>query len=204
MNYFVTGTDTDVGKTIASAWLVETLAAAYWKPVQSGLDGLTDSQAISDLTSLQAPDIHPSAYELPEPLSPHESARRAGVTISLDRFGLPVSRKPLIIEGAGGVLVPLNDNDLMVDLMAHLATPVILVCRTGLGTINHSLLSLEVLRARGIDVRGVILNGKPVAHNRDAIARYGRVEIIAEIPHLEPLTREAISSIPANVDLRSF
>ena len=99
--------------------------------------------------------------------------------------------------------MPLNGNDLMIDLMARLGAPVILVCRTGLGTINHSLLSLEALRARGLDVCGVILNGPPVAHNRDAIANYGRVNVIAEIPLLDPLTRDAISRIPANVDLRA-
>ena len=203
MNFFVTGTDTDVGKTVASAWLIEKLDGAYWKPVQSGLDGVTDGEVIADLTSLQADDIHAATYALSEPLSPHESARRDGVTIALDRFELPLSAKPLIIEGAGGVLVPLNGNDLMVDLMARLGAPVILVCRTGLGTINHSLLSLEALRARGLDVCGVILNGPPVAHNRDAIANYGRVNVIAEIPLLDPLTRDAISRIPANVDLRA-
>ena len=202
VNYFITGTDTHVGKTVAAAWLIQHLDGAYWKPVQSGLEDAIDADVIADLTGLQPADIHPSAYMLSEPLSPHEAARRDGVTISLDRFEIPVAKKPLVVEGAGGVLVPLNDSNLMVDLMAHLGVPVILVCRTALGTINHSLLSLEVLRARGIDVRGVILSGPPVAHNRDAIAHYGQVEIIAEIPQLDPLTQQAISRIPALVDLR--
>ena len=97
MNFFVTGTDTDVGKTVASAWLIEKLDGAYWKPVQSGLDGVTDGEVIADLTSLQADDIHAATYALSEPLSPHESARRDGVTIALDRFELPLSAKPLVI-----------------------------------------------------------------------------------------------------------
>lgn len=201
MKLFVTGTDTDVGKTIASAWLIHKLNAAYWKPVQSGLDGETDIDTIRRLTSLDERYIFQPSYELPEPLSPHEAARRAGITIEMDRFVLPRSDKPLIIEGAGGVLVPLNDQDMMVDLMTHLDAPVVLICRSELGTINHTLLSLEGLRARGIEIRGVIINGPAAPHNARALKQYGGVDVIAEIPQLEYLTRETISRIPAITDL---
>ena len=201
MSIFVTGTDTDVGKTVASAWLIKQLGAAYWKPIQSGLDGETDVDVTRRLTGLSDSEIFPSTYELPEPLSPHESARRAGVTIELDRFTLPKSDKPLVIEGAGGVLVPLNEQFMMIDLMVHLGAPVILVSRSGLGTINHTLLSLNALRARGVKVLGVIVNGAPSPHNVAAIKEFGKVDIIAEIPQLDPLTGDALSRIPGDIKL---
>jgi len=198
---FVTGTDTDVGKTVACAWLINKLSAAYWKPVQSGIDGETDRQVIQRLASVDECDIFPCAYELPEPLSPHEAARRAGVTIELDKIVLPQTDKPLVIEGAGGVLVPMNDRHMMVDLMAALGAPVVLVCRSGLGTINHTLLSLNALRAKNIDILGVIINGPPAPHNVAAIKEFGKVDVVAEIPHLTPLTGEALSGVPGNMAL---
>ena len=201
MKIFVTGTDTDVGKTVASAWLINKLSAAYWKPVQSGIDGETDMDAIQRLVGADGCEIFPCAYELPEPLSPHEAARRAGIEIELDKIVLPQTDKPLVIEGAGGVLVPMNDRHMMVDLMAKLGVPVVLVCRSGLGTINHTLLSLDALRARHINILGVIINGPPAPHNVAAIKEFGKVDVIAEIPHLTPLRGEVLSKVPGNMAL---
>lgn len=201
MRYFVTGTDTDVGKTAVSAWLVLHLGASYWKPVQSGLEGETDAAAVRRLAGIAAERILPSAYELPEPLSPHEAARRAGVRIALERITLPRVSGPLIVEGAGGLLVPLNETDLVIDLIGRLRLPVILVARTLLGTINHTLLSLEALRARGLPIAGVVLNGPPVPHNRAAIEHYGKVRVLGHLPPLKPLDRARLLSVAPEADL---
>ncbi|MCG8561288.1 MAG: dethiobiotin synthase [Hyphomicrobiales bacterium] len=201
MRFFVTGTDTEIGKTVVSAWLMLHLGAAYWKPVQSGLEDETDAEAVKRLSGAGDERIHPSAYMLPEPLSPHESARRAGVEIEMDRFALPPGDGPLIVEGAGGLLVPLNEGALMIDLIARLGLPAILACRSTLGTINHTLLSIEALRARGLPLVGAVLVGPPTPHNRAAIEDYGQVRVIAEIPPLAPLDRQALEGIRPEIDL---
>ena len=150
---FVTGTGTDVGKTVVAACLVRALDADYWKPIQSGLAAADDAAEIDRLTGLPPARNHPFVYALQAPLSPHEAARREGVVIDLDRFHLPRTERPLVVEGAGGLLVPLNRDCLMIDLIARLGLPVVLVGLSGLGTINHTLLSLEALRRRGLPVR---------------------------------------------------
>ncbi|WP_130470218.1 dethiobiotin synthase [Candidatus Magnetaquicoccus inordinatus] len=188
--YFVTGTDTGVGKTVVSAWLMEKLSAAYWKPVQSGAapgeEG--DLEMVRRLTALPGEFFHDSVYRLALPRSPHEAAEREGVQIDLQRLHLPQESRCLIVEGAGGVLVPLNDKQLQIDLMVQLALPVIVVARTQLGTINHTLLSVHCLRHYGLEVAGVILNGPTDAENRRAIAQYGQVKILAELPWLQPFS----------------
>lgn len=194
--WFVTGTDTGVGKTVASAWLVHHLDGDYWKPVQSGLEGETDVAAVLRLSGASPGRMHPSAHVFKAPLSPHAAAALEGVTIDLADFRLPATGRPLVVEGAGGVLVPLNGEALMVDLMVRLALPVVVVSRTALGTINHTLLTLEALRHRGLEVAGVVLAGPPNPGNREAIREYGRVAILGEIPPLEPLTRGAIAALP--------
>lgn len=204
MRYFVTGTDTGIGKTVVSAWLTVQLGARYWKPVQAGLEGKTDEDVVRRLAGLGDDRVVPSAYALPEPLSPHEAARRAGTRIDMARFKLPDGGGPLVVEGAGGLLVPLNEAALVIDLIAHLGLPVILVARTTLGTINHTLLSLEALRRRDLPVAGVVLNGPHVPHNRAAIETYGKVRVLAHIPPLAPLTGDALRAIPPEMDLRAL
>jgi len=201
MRYFITGTDTDVGKTVTAAWAMLHLEAAYWKPVQAGLEGETDEAQVRRLTGAGDERFHPSAYSLPEPLSPHEAARRAGVAIEMGAFRLPQHEGPLVVEGAGGLMVPLNEGSYMIDLIGKLGLPAILVARSTLGTINHTLLSLTALRARRIPVAGVVLNGPETPHNRAAIETHGAVRILAEIPPLEPLTREALLAIAPMTDL---
>ena len=203
MRCFVTGTDTDIGKTVACAWAMVHTPARYWKPVQAGLQE-TDEAAIRALTGAGDDRILPTTYALPEALSPHEAARRAGVTIDMGAFTLPAVSSPLVVEGAGGLLVPLNDRSLVIDLIKQLGLPAILVCGTTLGTINHSLLSLEALRARDIPVAGVILCGPDVPHNRAAIETRGNVRVIGHIPPLEPLTGEALRGVTPEIDLMSL
>jgi dethiobiotin synthase len=199
--FFVTGTDTDVGKTVVSAWLVARLGAHYWKPVQAGNHPETDSAIVHRLTEAAPERILPEAYVLPEPIAPHEAARRAGVVIDMARFVPPPHEGPIVVEGAGGVLVPLNDNSYVIDLARELDLPIVLVTRSTLGTINHTLLSLEAIRRRGLHLAGVVVNGPETPHNRAAIERYGQVEVIAEIPWLDRLTPDALRSVQPELDL---
>lgn len=199
--FFVTGTDTDVGKTVVSAWLAARLGASYWKPVQAGTEGETDTQTVKRLAELPEARIFSETYVLPEPLSPHEAARRAGVSIRLDDFKPPETDEPLIVEGAGGLLVPLNDTEFVIDLAADLHLPIVLVARSGLGTINHTLLSLEALRRRGLVIAGVVMVGPESVHNRAAIERYGKTQVLAEIPWFDTLDSKALGAVAPELDL---
>jgi dethiobiotin synthase len=199
--FFVTGTDTDVGKTVVSAWLVARLGACYWKPVQAGNHPETDSEIVRRLTEVSADRILPEAYVLPEPIAPHEAARRAGIAIDLAKLVPPACDRPLVVEGAGGLMVPLNESAFVIDLARELELPVVLVTRSTLGTINHTLLSLEAIGRRGLPLAGVVVNGPETPHNRAAIERYGQVEIIAEIPWLDQVTPSALRAIEPELDL---
>ncbi|MBF2001623.1 MAG: dethiobiotin synthase [Synechococcales cyanobacterium M58_A2018_015] len=183
--FFVTGTDTNVGKTVVSALFTLGLNAAYWKPVQSGLEPYSDTDYVRQVTGLDASHFLPERYRLTQPLSPHAAAAIDGVRIDLADFTLPDTDKAhLIVEGAGGLMVPLNERDLIIDLIKALDLPVCLVTRSTLGTINHTLLSLAQLRRANIPILGVMINGEKNPSNRDAIAHFGQVPILGE---LEPL-----------------
>ena len=199
--FFVTGTDTDVGKTVVSAWLLAHLDACYWKPVQAGTEPETDTQTVRRLAELPEDRIVPEAYVLKEPMAPHEAARREGISIDMAKLIGPQDDRLLIVEGAGGLLVPLNEQDYVIDLIEDLNLPVILVARSTLGTINHTLLSLEALRRRGLVVAGVVINGPESPHNRAAIERYGKTQVIVEIPQLDTVTRSALRQIAPEFDL---
>jgi dethiobiotin synthetase len=192
--FFITGTDTGVGKTVASALLCAALDAVYWKPIQTGTREGTDTAAVIRMAELTRTRTIPEGYRFAPPVSPHLAANRAGVRIQLGRISLPrlEKRENLIVEGAGGVLVPINGKELMLDLMKHLGLPILLVSRTSLGTINHTLLSLAALRLARLDVRGVILIGKKNSDNRAAIERYGQVTTVGRIPFLKRLHRAAL------------
>jgi dethiobiotin synthetase len=184
--FFITGTDTNVGKTVVSALLTLGLNASYWKPIQSGLDPISDTDYVRKVTGLDDSHFLPERFTLTQPLSPHAAAEIDGVQIHLSDFQLPsqLPYKPLIIEGAGGLMVPLNEEDFVIDLIRQFQLPVCLVTRSTLGTINHTLLSLAQLRRMEIPILGVIVNGPKNEGNRAAIAHYGNVPILAE---LEPL-----------------
>ena len=190
--FFVTGTDTGVGKTYVAALLAVGMGCAYWKPVQSGAD--TDTDWVRRTAGLPASRLVPEAYRLPEPLSPHEAARRQGVEIDMARLALP-DRERLVVEGAGGVMVPLNGDYLMIDLIAALRLPAVIVARSELGTINHTLLTLEQLRRRDCPVLGVVVNGPGNEANCRAIADYGRVDILAAIDRREALSTANIAAV---------
>ncbi len=189
----VTGTDTDIGKTVFAAALARALGASYWKPVQAGTDDGTDRQRVARLGGIAPDRLLPEAYALATPCSPHRAAAIDGVTIDLDRLALPSVSGPLVVEGAGGVLVPIVGTTTFADLFARWGVPVVLVARTALGTINHSLLSIEALRARGVPVRGVAFVGDPAPDSEATIARLGGVRRLGRLPHLDPLTPETLA-----------
>jgi dethiobiotin synthetase len=183
----IAGTDTGVGKTVFAAALTDALAGCYWKPVQSGLDGETDSETVGRLGRIVRDRILAEAYRLKTPASPHLSARIDGVTILQESLSPPVIDEPLVIEAAGGLLVPLTERTVFADVFARWRIPVVLCARTGLGTINHTLLSLEALRGRSIPVLGVAFIGDEQADTQNIIAALGHVRVLGRLPRLDPL-----------------
>ena len=188
----VCGTDTDVGKTVVSAWLVQGLGACYWKPVQSGLEQGGDRDWIMQRLQLPADRWIPEAYALQAPVSPHWAAEQEGVTIDPSALTLPAVPGPLVVETAGGLMVPLNRDWLQIDQLTQWQLPIVLVARSGLGTLNHTLLSLEALRHRGLPVLGLVLNGPDHADNPRTLEQLGDVPVLGRLPHLEPLNAEAL------------
>jgi dethiobiotin synthetase len=192
---FVTGTDTGVGKSIVAATLTIGLEADYWKPVQTGCASTTDSSWLRTLLQGRPARVHPEAYRFDPPLSPHAAAEMIGTTIALEKISLPEGEQPLIVEGAGGVLVPLNRKQTMLDLMRKLDLPVVLVARSSLGTINHTLLSVGQLRQAGLEPLGVVMNGPKNVSNCEAIEHYGRLPVLAEIEPLQTVDGEALGHL---------
>lgn len=183
----VTGTDTGIGKTVLSAAIAAATGTPYWKPIQSGLAEGEDADTVA---ALGVRRIHPSAYRLTAPLSPHRAAECDGITIDPDRIVPPDG--PLVAEGAGGVLVPVTRDLLFGDLFARWRMPVVVAARTSLGTINHSLLSIEALRARGVPILGVAFIGEANADNEATIAAMGGVRRLGRLPWVDPLDGESL------------
>ncbi|MDE1570867.1 dethiobiotin synthase [Aquabacter sp. P-9] len=203
--FIVTGTDTGIGKTIFSAALTGALGARYWKPVQSGLEEETDSATVARLGRVPPERILPEAYRLQLPASPHLSAEAEGVAIDPDALVPPEGNGPLIIEGAGGLLVPLTRSLLTIDLFARWGLPVILCARTTLGTINHTLLSVEALRRRNMAIHGIAFIGPEMPDNARVIADFSGVKILGRLPVLDPLDPERLAGAFADhFDLRDF
>lgn len=187
MRFTVTGTDTDVGKTVFSAALTGHLRALYWKPVQAGLEGGSDRETVSRLSGLGPDCTLPEAYRLNTPCSPHQAAAIDGVEIGMARLALPPVAGPLVVEGAGGVMVPIAPGKFMVDLFVLWGLPVVLAARTSLGTINHTLLSLEALRARGLTVHGVAFIGEENVETERVICAEGGVQRLGRLGRVDPL-----------------
>jgi dethiobiotin synthetase len=176
----------------------------YWKPIQTGIEQDDDSAEVRRLGGCNGDDVWDEGVRLRRPVSPHLAAAFAGEHIDLDRLVRRFADQPSahrwLVEGAGGVLVPVNENEVMADLMVKLGLAVLVVARTSLGTINHTLLTLEALRARSLTVAGVFLVGDPVASNTEAIERYGGVPVVAELPRVEPLTPDTLEAHTSKVD----
>lgn len=192
--YIVTGTDTEIGKTVCSAMLTLALGAQYWKPLQSGIADGADKETVQQLTQL--PDEHflDELYVLNEPLSPHRSAEIDGVEIDIGKLVIPAVNN-LIIEGAGGLMVPLNRQTLYIDIFKQWNIPVILCARTALGTINHTLLSVEALKARNIPIHGLVFIGEENADNMRTIVEFSGEKLLGHIPALEELNAQNLQNV---------
>ena len=198
----ITGTDTDIGKTVFAAGLTHALAAQYWKPVQAGLDGETDSQTVARLSGALT---LPEAYRLIMPASPHLAAEAEGLEIDPARLALPPTNGFLAVEAAGGLMVPLNRRTLFLDVIARWQAPVILCARTALGTINHSLLSLAALRQAGAPVIGIAFIGDTNPAVERTICDFGAVAHLGCLPKLAPLTRDTLAqAFATHIDLATI
>ena len=190
----VTGTDTDIGKTVFCAGLTRLLDGVYWKPVQAGLDGETDTDTVRRLSELDQSRFLTEAWRLKLAASPHLAAEREGIDLDPGSLSLPALDRPLIIEGAGGLMVPLTRHELYIDVFARWKAPVVLCARTRLGTLNHTLLSLEALERRAIPILGIALIGDLHADNARTLAEIGGVPVLGRLPKLDPLTPESLRS----------
>lgn len=201
----VTGTDTDVGKTVFAAALAAAIGASYWKPIQAGLEGGGDAAAVARLAGLPGDRILPEAYRLSTACSPHRAAALEEIEIDPRRLDLPAVGSSLVVEGAGGVLVPIRDDMLFADLFARWSAPAVIVARTTLGTINHSLLSLEALRRRNVPILGMAFVGEAQADSEATIVRLGKVRMLGRLPRLDPLNPPALASaFAANFNVSDF
>lgn len=203
--FVITGTDTDIGKSVFAAALTSALGASYWKPVQAGLADGTDSEMVARLGGIDPARILPERYRLKIPASPHFSAAQEGITIGLDDLDIPQVDGPLIIEGAGGALVPVSPELLFADLFAHWNLPVIIVASTRLGTINHSLLTIEALRSRGVSIHGIAFIGDENIDSEQTICRIGSVRHLGRLPMVDELTLASLrDAFDALFDIADF
>ena len=189
----ICGTDTDVGKTIVSSFFVQGLKGVYWKPIQSGTEEGTDTKTVCKLLDLEPKRHLSERYKFKAPVSPHWAAEKESRFIEPNNLNLPNLDKLIIIETAGGVMVPLNRNWLQIDQLKVWGAPIILVARTGLGTLNHTLLTLEALRIRNITILGIILNGPPHNDNPKTLEQFGDTKILATLPIFEEVNANVLS-----------
>jgi dethiobiotin synthetase len=190
---FITGIGTDVGKTVVSAIVTEALNADYWKPVQTGSYTQTDASVVKSLISNEQTKIHQEVYKLEHPLSPHAAAEIAGIKISLSQINLPQTDNTLVIEGAGGIMVPLNDSEFMLDIIKKFNAETILVIQNYLGSINHSLLSIDCLKNNNINILGIIFNGPPHQMSEDIILKYSKLPLLGRIGKESKINQAVIS-----------
>lgn len=197
----VVGTDTDIGKTVFAAGLTQALGATYLKPVQSGLEGETDSQKVARLSGQPA---LPETVRLKLPASPHISAEAEGVEIDPKSLSLPEEDGPLVVEGAGGLMVPINRDTLYLDVIARWNAPVVLCARTQLGTINHSLLSLRALRDIHCTVAGVVFIGEAEPDVEETIVDFGQTRHLGRLPMIDPLTSDTLAEAFQAIDVQAI
>jgi dethiobiotin synthetase len=189
---FVTGIGTDIGKTVVSAVLVEALKADYWKPVQTGSFFSRDTVEVKRVTTNTKSQFHPESYLLKQPMSPHAAAELEGVEIQMEQINLPVTTNHLVIEGAGGLMVPLNKKYFMIDLIEKFDAEVVLVVKNYLGSINHTLLSIDVMKARGLKIMGIIINEEPHTLSENIILQYSGLKLLGRINKEGMIKKEVI------------
>lgn len=190
---FVTAIDTNAGKTVVSAIITEALEADYWKPVQAGELNNTDTMKVRSLVSNKTSVFHAEAYKLQTPMSPHAAAARDRVAIDIQKIEIPQTDNHLVIEGAGGILVPLNEEALVADLVQHLDVEVVLISRHYLGSINHTLLTAEALKARGIKVKGIIFNGEEIEGTEAIILKHTGYTCLGHVNEEEVIDKVMVS-----------
>ena len=195
MNLFITGIGTNVGKTIVSTILTESLQADYWKPIQSGTIESMDSETVRSNISNDKTVIHPEAYLLKEPLSPHFAAKLDGITIEIEKINLPITTNHLIIEGAGGILVPINDRQYVIDIAKKFDCEIILVISNYLGCINHSLLSIEYLKVHNLKLHSLVFNGEFQYEVKNAILQYSPQSKVVDIPTLDNVCSASVIEV---------
>ena len=195
---FLTGNGTDVGKTLIAAILCQALGAEYWKPVQCGSLERSDSDLVRELVTNISFKCHPEGLRLKAPMSPHAAAALEGRKIGLAELIAPITDNLLLIEGAGGLMVPLNQYELMLDLIAALEAEVVVVSRNYLGSINHTLLTLEALKARGLPIAGIIFNGGSTPSSEDIIQSYSKIRCLGHVPQLKRIDAETVAEQARN------
>lgn len=198
MKYIIAGIGTEIGKTFVSSILTEALEADYWKPIQSGALDFTDTDMVRSLISTNKTVFHPETYRLSEPMSPHAAAEIDGVEIELSKFELPKTNNHLIVEMAGGIMVPLNNRETNLDLIKKLNIPVILVSKNYLGSINHTLLSVEILKLNNINIKGIIFNGQQNISSEDFILNYTKLDFLGRIDFEQNLDKNVVKKYAVN------
>ena len=199
MNLFITGIGTNVGKTVVSAILTEAMQADYWKPIQSGTIEGMDSNTVKSLISNSKTVIHPETYLLEEPLSPHFAAKIDGITIELDKIKLPKTENDLIIEGAGGLLVPINSTHYVIDIAKQMDCEIVLVISSYLGCINHSLLSIDYLLRNQFKIKALVFNGEFEPEVKQSIVDYVKNALIIDVPQIKELSKSAVLQISSQI-----
>ena len=201
--FIICGTDTDIGKTLISSFFVKGLNSFYWKPIQSGIESQTDSQTVEKLAQVSKKKIIKEAYVFTKPLSPHWAAEIDQKTINFDKLRLPKVQGSLIVETAGGLMVPITRNFLQIDQIKQWNLPVILVCKSSLGTLNHTLLSIEALKQRNIDILGLVVNGEKHLDNPKTLVDFSGIPIIAEFPYIKKMDSNNLDILWKELDIKN-
>ena len=201
--FIICGTDTDIGKTLISSFFVRGLNSFYWKPIQSGIESQTDSQTIQKITQINKEQIINEAYIFTQPVSPHWAAEIDKKTINFNMLKLPKVNGSLIVETAGGLIVPITRSFLQIDQIKKWNLPVILVCKSSLGTLNHTLLSIEALKKRNINIAGLVINGEKHLDNAKTISEFSGIPIIAEFPYIQKIDSDNLDILWKELDIKN-
>tara|TARA_Y100000766_G_C18817856_1_gene561410 strand:- start:114 stop:773 length:660 start_codon:yes stop_codon:yes gene_type:complete len=201
--FVICGTDTDIGKTLISSFFVRGLNSFYWKPIQSGAESPTDSQIVKKLTKVNKEKIINEAYIFTKPVSPHWAAEIDQKIINFKLLKLPKVNSSLIIETAGGLMVPITRNFLQIDQIVKWGLPVILVCKSSLGTLNHTLLSIEALQKRNINILGLVVNGEKHLDNPKTLIKFTGLPILAEFPYMKKIDSNHLDIIWEELNMKN-
>ena len=203
VKFIICGTDTGIGKTLISSFFVRGLNSFYWKPIQSGIESETDSQTVEKLAQVSREKIIKEAYVFTKPLSPHWAAEIDKKTINFDMLRLPKVKGSLIVETAGGLMVPITRNFLQIDQIKRWNLPVILVCKSSLGTLNHTLLSIEALKRRNIEILGLVVNGEKHLDNPKTLFEFSGIPIITEFPYVKKVDLKSFDVLWNELDIKN-